>query len=171
MTFPRYRFERFRPGGPRLIMVEMGRYAVAFDRGGVPVWWYLASGDVNNARFMGDGTFSYAPINGIYSRDFLVHRLDGRLLRKLEAEGDVVTDVHDLIRLPNGNYMLGAHRYVKGVDTRRFGGPASATLDTAQVQEITSLRPGRLEMERMAPDRPCPDGPLVGRSPQEGPAL
>ena len=58
-AFPRYRFERIRPGGPRLIMVEMGRYAVAFDRGGVPVWWYLASGDVNNARFMGDGTFTY----------------------------------------------------------------------------------------------------------------
>jgi hypothetical protein len=135
--FPPYRFERYRPGGPRLIMVELERYAVAFDRGGVPVWWYYATGNVNNARFMGDGTFTYAPVNGIYSRDFMVHRLDGKLVRKLEAVGNVVTDVHDLIRLRNGNYMLGAHRYVKGVDTRKFGGPASARLDTAQVQEIT----------------------------------
>ncbi len=135
--FPSYRFERYRPGGPRLIMVELERYAVAFDRGGVPVWWYYATGNVNNARFMGDGTFSYAPVNGIYSREFMVHRLDGKLVRKLKGAGDVVTDVHDLIRLPNGNYMLGTHRYVKGVDTRRFGGPASARLDTAQVQELT----------------------------------
>lgn len=135
--FPPYRFERYRPGGPRLMMVELERYAVAFDRAGVPVWWYYATGNVNNARFMGDGTFTYAPVNGIYSREFMVHRLDGKLVRKLEAVGNVVTDVHDLIRLPNGNYMLGAHRYVKGVDTRRFGGPASARLDTAEVQEIT----------------------------------
>lgn len=118
-------------------MVEMGEYAVAFDRGGVPVWWYRATGDVNNADFMGDGTFSYAPISGIVSREFQVRRLDGRLVRRLEAAGGLTTDVHDLIRLSNGNYMLGAHRYIDNVDTSRFGGPSSITIDTAQVQELT----------------------------------
>jgi hypothetical protein len=135
--FPRYRLERYRPGGPKLTMVELGRYAVAFDRAGVPVWWFYASGDVNNAQFMGDGTFTYAPVNGYYSRDFMVHRLDGKHIRTMQAAGGLLTDVHDLTRLPNGNYMLGAHRNVKGVDTRSVGGPASATLDTAQVQELT----------------------------------
>lgn len=136
-NFPPYRLKRYRPGGPRLTMVEMGRYAVAFDRAGVPVWWFYASGDVNNAQFMGDGTFSYAPVNGFYSRDFMIHRLDGKHIRTMQAAGGLLTDVHDLIRLPNGNYMLGAHRNVKGVDTRSVGGPPSATLDTAQVQELT----------------------------------
>lgn len=135
--FPAYRIERYRPGGPALTMVELGRYAAAFDRSGVPVWWFYASGDVNNAQFMGDGTFSYAPVNGFYSRDFMIHRLDGTHVRTVEAAGGLVPDVHDLIRLPNGNYMLGAHRNVKNVDTSSVGGPKSATLDTAQVQELT----------------------------------
>lgn len=135
--FPVYKFDRIRPGGPRLTMVELGRYAIAFDRAGVPVWWYKATGDTGNAQFMGDGTFSYAPVNGIVSREFQVRRLDGTLVRRLRAANGLLTDVHDLIRLPNGNYMLGAHRYVKGVDTRKFGGSATSRIDTAQVQELT----------------------------------
>lgn len=135
--FPPYRLQRFRPGGPRLTMIEMSRYAVAFDRAGVPVWWFLASGDVNNAQFMDDGTFSYAPVNGFYSREFMIHRLDGKLVRKLEVANGLLTDVHDLIRLPNGNYMLGARRLVDNVDTSRFGGSPSATITTTQIQELS----------------------------------
>jgi hypothetical protein len=135
--FPDYEFQRIRPGGPRLTMVEMGHFAVAFDHAGVPLWWYRAGGDTNNARFMGDGTFSYAPVHGLVSREFQVRRLDGSLVRRVEAANGLLTDVHDLIRLPNGNYMLGAHRYVEGIDTSRFGGAASARINTAQVQELT----------------------------------
>ena len=132
-------------GGPRLTMVQLSNgYAGAFDSGGAPVWWYQADSgtsrqaDMNteNAQFMPDGTFSYAPINGYFGRQFQVRTLEGKLVRELVAADGLSTDLHDLVLLPNGNYLLGAHRIVDNIDTRRFGGPKNASIDTAQIQEL-----------------------------------
>ncbi|MGK2931979.1 MAG: aryl-sulfate sulfotransferase [Solirubrobacterales bacterium] len=125
-------------GGPRLTLVEMvDGYATAFDSGGAPVWWYKARGFAENVKFMSDGTVSYAPIaGGKIKKQFEVRTLEGRLIRRLTAAGGLETDLHDLILRPNGNYLIGAHRLVSGINTKRFSGVANATIDTAQVQEI-----------------------------------
>jgi hypothetical protein len=131
-------------GGPRLTMVQLSTgYAAAFDSGGAPVWWYqgkaaAASKDLHleNAQFMADGTFSYAPINGLLARQFQVRTLEGRLVRRVTAAKGLKPDLHDLQLLPNGNYLLGAHRIVDEIDTTAYGGPPDASLDTAQIQEL-----------------------------------
>ena len=133
------------PGGPRLTLVQLHNgYAAAFDSGGAPVWWFQGKGNsgaskdlhLENVQFMPDGTFSYAPIDGVYGRQFQIRTLEGRLIRSLSAAKGLSTDLHDLQLLPNGNYLLGAHRIVDGINTSAYGGPASASIDTAQVQEL-----------------------------------
>lgn len=137
--FPEYQFTGHWTGGPRLVVAQMrSRYAAAFDRNGAPVWWYKTpEGSPNDAELLADGTFSYAPVEGISFRRFQIRSLSGRSLRSIEAAGDTSTDIHDLILLPNGNYLVGAHRLVRGVDTARFGGSVNSTIDTAQLQEQT----------------------------------
>lgn len=133
-----FRFATYRKGTPRLTFVQMnGGYAVIFDRNGAPVWWFKTNGLPNNFQYMKDGTISYAPASGLTFRHYVVRTLNGRLVRRLTSAGDTTTDIHDLIRLPNGNYMLGAHRFVRGVNTRRYKGSANSTLDTTQIQELT----------------------------------
>jgi hypothetical protein len=135
--FPPFRVSSSGDGGPRLTVVELlANYVAAFDSRGAPVWWYKATGLTGNAQFMADGTVSYVPTNGVIGREFEVRTLEGRLVRTLVAAGGLRTDIHDLALLPNGNYLLGAHRIVDGVDTSPFGGARDASVDTAQVQEL-----------------------------------
>lgn len=137
--FPAYRFSGRWKGGPRLLVAQLpNQYAAAFDRNGAPLWWFRTpEGSPNDAKFLADGTFSYAPVDGVSFRRFVIRNLAGGSLRTMQAAGNTSTDLHDLILLPNGNYLLGAHRMVGGVNTARFGGSANATIDTAQLQEQT----------------------------------
>lgn len=135
--FPDYTFTGRWTGGPRFVVAQLDRrYATAFDRNGAPVWWYRApEGSPNDAEILADGTLSYAPVDGAGFRRYQVRSLEGRALRTIEAAGRTGTDVHDLVLLPNGNYLLGAHRLIRGVNTTRFGGVPNSTIDTAQLQE------------------------------------
>ena len=124
---------------PRLTLIQLkGRYAVALDRNGTPVWWLRTpEGDPGDSKFLPDGTFAYAPVRGIKVRHYVLRSLNGRKLRPITAGNRVGTDSHDLQLLPNGNYLIGAHRMVRGVDTKSFGGARRSVIDTTQVQEIT----------------------------------
>ena len=64
------------------------------------------------------------------------HRLGGSTVRRLAAVG-VPTDFHEIQQLPNGHFLLDAYRPRHGVDLRPYGGPASATVYDAEIQEIT----------------------------------
>lgn len=136
--FPEFRLEGTGPvSGFRLVMVQMNNgYAALFDRYGTPVWWYRMKGEPVDAKLLPDSTVAYAPVVDLVSDHFDIRSLTGRLIRRVSAVGKVNTDSHDIQLLANGNYMLGAHRYVYGVDTSRFGGEANASLNTTQVQEI-----------------------------------
>jgi hypothetical protein len=137
--FPAYQFTRTRPGGPGFFVVQMqNQYATIFDRNGVPVWWYKASGAPNNAELLPDGTIAFAPVNeatfglGAYQ----IHRLDGSLVRDVKPVG-LLPDIHELLLLPNGNYLLGAKVHKSHVDTSPYGGSSNATVVGFQIQEVT----------------------------------
>jgi hypothetical protein len=134
--FPKYRVAVSKPGAPRLTLVDLDyHYAVAFDAGGAPVWWYRHTGNPENPTMFSNGTFGIISIrNGQFDR-FEVRSLTGHLLRALTPQGNVTSDSHDLQWLPNGNFVFGTHREVP-FDTTRFGGPAGASLNTAQIQMV-----------------------------------
>lgn len=136
--FPRYRFARRRAGGPGYFMVQMNNdYATIFNRHGVPVWWYKATGSPINAELLGDGTVAWSPQSGqSLTGGFEVRRLNGRLVRVVGAVGHP-TDIHELLRLPNGNYLLSAQVTKRHVDASAFGGSSNAKVIGFEIQEVT----------------------------------
>ena len=138
--FPEYHFTRTRGGGPGFFMVQMQHeYATIFDRNGVPVWWYKASGEPDNAELLSDGTIAFAPVDEATAQlgDYQIHRLDGSLVRLVKAVGGPVADIHELQLLPNGNYLIGAQVHKSHVDASPYGGSANATVTGFQIQEVT----------------------------------
>jgi hypothetical protein len=70
--------------------------------------------------------------------NYQVHTLTGKLVRVVKAVGDATTDVHELLLLPNGNYLLGAQVKVSGANTIPYGGSsANDTVTEAELQEVT----------------------------------
>jgi hypothetical protein len=104
--FPSWSAER--AGSPQAafyatLLIQQGmpsHYAAIFDTNGAPVWWL-------EDRQPG------APLNPLPNRNFAVvggnglkeYDLNGTLVRTLTTVGAVV-DFHDVILLPNGNYVL-----------------------------------------------------------------
>jgi hypothetical protein len=138
--FPEYHFTRTGAGGPGFFIVQLNEhYAAIFNRNGVPVWWYKASGEPDNAELLPDGTLAWAPVNErtLQLGDYEIHRLNGTLVRKVEPVGFPLADIHELLLLPNGNYLLAAQVVKHHVDARPFGGPANASVTGFQLQEVT----------------------------------
>ena len=136
MDFPRFRVQVSRPGAPRLTVVNLGnRYAVAFDDGGAPVWWYRHDAGPENPEIMANGAFSIISVRNLAFEQFQVRSLNGQLIRSILPQGDVLADSHDFQRLPSGNFLFGNHRRIP-FNATAFGGLANGVLDTAQIQEV-----------------------------------
>jgi hypothetical protein len=138
--FPTYRFTRSASGGPEFFIVQMNNnYATIFNNDGVPVWWYKASTAPLDAELQPDGTISWQRYTGggTAGGDFEIHRLNGQLVRTIGAAGGLPTDIHELILLPNGNYMLGGIIRKPHQDASPYGGSSDATLNTYEIQELT----------------------------------
>ena len=99
---------------------------VVFDTNGVPVWWTerqaaslltpLANGDLATVNTLA----------GMVER-----RLDGTVVRTVHVDGGL-TDLHDAILLPNGNYALASFE-VHPCDLTPWGeGPASCAFHRLQ---------------------------------------
>jgi hypothetical protein len=141
--FPRYSFTRRRSGGPGYFIVQLNNnYAAIFDRHGVPVWWYKAQGSPINAELLRDGTVAWSPQSGqSLTGGFVVRRLNGRLVRVVSAV-DHPTDIHEFLRLPNGNYLLSAQVIKRHVDASAYGASSNAKVIGFEIQEVTPA--GRL---------------------------
>jgi Arylsulfotransferase (ASST) len=115
-------------------------YAAIFDRHGVPIWWYKAKALPINAELLPDGTLAWAPVNWqpyrLLGGGYEIHRLNGRLVRVVKAAGGP-TEIHELLLLPNGNYLLGTIVRKRHKDASPFGGSADATVRGFQLQELT----------------------------------
>ncbi len=114
-------------------------YATIFNGDGVPVWWYKASTSPLDAQILADGTISWQRYTGggTAGDDFEIHRLNGHLVRTIGAAGGLDTDIHELVLLPNGNYMLGAIIRKPHQDASPYGGSSDATYNTYEIQELT----------------------------------
>lgn len=135
--FPTWAFKS--PGQPRQqwYLITAGRYAIIFDRHGVPVWWFKGDDTIIDLKYLEDGTLAWNVGEPVRDPRYEIRSLDGTLLNTLRAVGHE-TDRHDIQLLPNGNYMLiAAKRRSTPTDLTSFGGPADATILDAELQEVT----------------------------------
>jgi Arylsulfotransferase (ASST) len=136
--FPAYDFQRMRPGGPKLFTLQMNPYATVFSSDGAPIWWYDSGGSPNNVEVLDDGTITWDTVDPLsfIPGIFEIHRLDGSLVRNVTTPG-ADTDLHELIRLPNGNYLLGGRTIEHHQDASAFGGSADGDVVEIEIQEVT----------------------------------
>ncbi len=86
--FPAYEFDRSAAGGPKFFAVQLAdHYAAIFDRNGVPVWWYEASGEADNFQVLADKTITFDPVDEIsfQTGDYEVRSLRGKLIRTIRG--------------------------------------------------------------------------------------
>lgn len=137
--FPGYEFERRRKGGPHLFSIQMGnRYGAIFDRNGAPLYWVQAEGEPDNFSVLADGTLTWAPVDQITLQvaDIEIRTLRNKRLHRFPGAPGTVADIHELLLLPNGNYMIGA-QIVYRDDTSAYGGSADSEVIGIEIQEFT----------------------------------
>jgi len=132
--FVEFSFERLRKGGAKLFFVKAGGYVAIFSRDGAPVWWLRTDGGAD-AKLLPDGTVSMNAEAGLAAGPFEIRTLGGRLLRTVGDPGD--TDIHDLQLLANGNYVIGAMKFRRGIDATPYGGHADAAVADTVIRELT----------------------------------
>ncbi len=106
-------------------------YPVIFDTDGVPIWWGPASSTPFATLFSnGDVAWTLPTADE-------EHQLDGPLVRTITNTLGVGDNIHDLLLLPNGNYVLVADTVKTGVDLTQIGGSNDASVADPVVQEVT----------------------------------
>jgi hypothetical protein len=129
--FPVWTFQRSGQPQAEWYMVSpfSNTYGAAFDGNGVPVWWFKGDRRSRDFRLLPNGNFAFARVNnfGVDER-----RLDGSPVRTFFAVG-ATTDAHEVLLLPNGNYIVLAQRNVAG---QSFCGLSNVTIADLGVQEI-----------------------------------
>jgi hypothetical protein len=85
-------------------------YGMIFDASGVPVWWYKSGKTTLDFRLFPDGNVGFAHFDATAEE----RRLDGSLARTITLPQGVVLDPHELMQLPNGNYLFSTNRGLPG---------------------------------------------------------
>ena len=138
-SFPAYNFTRYGPVSPEYFSVDRAfnsrglRYAIIFNRHGVPIWWDHTPSWAT--RVLPDGNILWHDATFFPSR-WAIHRLNGSLIRTLDGVGRGA-DAHDLQLLANGNHLIGAYVRQGNVDTSAYGGSRDATVINTQLQEVS----------------------------------
>jgi hypothetical protein len=105
-------------------------YPVVWDANGVPVWWGPRT--ARTFVFPLNGHIAWNNGNGAVEE----HEFDGSLVRTYTTLNDPL-DVHDLVLLPNGNYLVVTATPKSGVDLSSWGGPSNVTITDHIIQEIS----------------------------------
>jgi len=117
-----------------------GTYATIFDRHGVPVWWLKAPRQPFDAEWLPGHRVAWTQRREVelatQPHPYEVHALDGSNLGEIQGRG-MATNFHELRPLANGNFLIVGMSPRDGVDLRRYGGPAKATVLDGVVQEVT----------------------------------
>ncbi len=88
-------------------------YLVLFDGNGVPVWWKKAARTPLDFDVLTNGELAWAALDNSGIEQL---RVDGTLLRHVNAVGSGVgLDPHEVLMLPNGNYLVNIARVIPGV--------------------------------------------------------
>ncbi len=114
------------------------QYVAIFDDNGVPVWWERAEGNSppRDAKLLANGDIIWTHAWGIGGSGAEEHSLDGSLVRTVHTV-DSGMDHHDIVRLPNGNFLAGRTFSRDGVDMSGCGGSSSGTMLDFELQELT----------------------------------
>ena len=116
-------------------------YVVLSDNYGVPLWWYRTDFQPVDAKLLPNGNpawIAYAP--NAPSTQFAEERTwDGTLVRTLKpvAPPEGTLDVHDLLLLPNKNYLLIVNENSGPIDLSPYGGSPVGTIINHLLQEVT----------------------------------
>jgi hypothetical protein len=142
-SFPAYSFTRYGPVSPRHFSVDHAftstraeRYGIIFDNHGVPVWWIQSP--TWDTRVLPSGNvlwFDQALSPGRWA----VHPLGGGIVRTFNGVRRGANG-HDLQRLANGDYLIGAYVKQEHVDTSAHGGSSDATVVNAELQQVSPER-------------------------------
>ena len=122
-------------------LVTIGSYSVVFDTDGVPVWWYYDPHGFSpfDAKFLDPSTIAWSDSDTNYQ----VRSLSGALKHTVGG-GSVPIDLHDMQRLPNGNYLAirGVPRNCPAVPTQcvdlsSWGLSSQATIADYSIVELS----------------------------------
>ena len=131
-NFPNWTFDKYGPADKKWYMVSPLQYATIFDGNGVPVWWHRDANKPNDFKLLADGTLAASSGGTKYE----IRDLDGNLLNTLQTVGSEL-DSHDMLLLPNGNYMLMTYKpRANPTDLTQYGGPADGMILDAELQEV-----------------------------------
>ena len=146
--FPSWTVQR--PGTPQadFYVTASASYPIIFDTSGVPIWWgpktltpyadVLANGDVIWTK---SGSQPGLP-PGVGGAGAEEHRLDGTLVQSMNTiAGNTSGDFHDVLVLPNGDYVMAAAVPKPHVDLSSWtvngqSAPSDATIVDYVLQEI-----------------------------------
>jgi Arylsulfotransferase (ASST) len=137
-NFPTYTYTRSGPVSPKFLAADRDftskdtRWGMIFDDHGVPIWWIHAQTHATSVLSNGNVLWFDRP-----SYKWEVHRLDGSLVRTLDAVGPPA-DLHDLQPLRNGNYLVGSYVNQQNVDTSAYGGSSNATVTNTELQHVSA---------------------------------
>jgi hypothetical protein len=109
-------------------------YAIIADGYGVPLWWYHGTGVPTDTKLLPNGNIAWTDFPGGAEE----RRLDGSLVRTFTSASEIggVVDDHELLLLPNGDYLLIANLGRSPVDLSPFGGSKTATIIDNVIEEI-----------------------------------
>ena len=136
-NFPTYTFTRYGPVSPKYFSVDRdfntaGRhYGIIFNNRGVPMWWYDAQ--AQDTKVLPSGNVLWFDRS---TYQWEIHRLDGSLVRTLDAVGPPA-DAHDLQLLGNGGYLYGAYVQQQHVDTSAYGGSSDANIINTELLQVS----------------------------------
>jgi hypothetical protein len=145
--FPRWTFERFRKPQAQFFLFapqqgatqSPSHYVTVIDGHGTPLWWRTRKAVPFNSTLLPNGNVAWArwyeePFGISPTTAWEIHRLDGPLVRTLRTVGSP-TDLHDLVPLANGHFLLLTYRVRRHVDLTPYGGPADGAVADGEIQE------------------------------------
>jgi hypothetical protein len=145
--FPAITAKRYTDVGPSYYLLgnsllgsgEAG-YAIVLDENGTPIWYAATTAGAGYTSFVSKNTIAFNAVNGARfgtdpSGHFRVAHLDTGETFSIQTVGSV-TDDHEFLPLPNGNFMLLSYPVTGGVDlsSRQI---ATTNIVDCNIQEVT----------------------------------
>lgn len=117
--------------GSGVLPTGVAGFAMILDNNGTPVWYQRSGNGVYNVMPIADNTVAY-----FGDSKYQIRHLDTAQLESVQTAG-VDTDLHDLQRLPNGNYLLMSYPLLDNIDLSGLSdfGAAQTVVDCV-LQEI-----------------------------------
>lgn len=106
------------------------QYVAMFTKDGVPIWWQAINEKTTNGTILANGDMAYIRLGTGVIKQF---RLNGEQVREFAQN----VDLHELILLPNGNYLIGEYKPLCCYDLTEWGGPAQGTVEDNVIMEVT----------------------------------